>query len=163
MLTTRHQTQIVVSPDSDDEDRESKAYGAGSSASNLTRTATSPLGSATSHMGLGPGPGQDGGMSNPLSYRYPHTWSTLMAIIREYKPDGDVDDGLLRQAVGLLRDENEDGLKSLVKNNLDIGDDAVSRRPHCRASMALMYACKLLTNALPGGTVYPRSSAFSSR
>lgn len=69
---------------------------------------------------------------NPLSHKYPHTRSALLGIIREYRPNadasenGDEADGLLQQVVGLLRDENEDELKSLMKGNLDIGDDAVS-------------------------------------
>lgn len=136
ILTTRHQTQIVVSPDSDDEERDSKAYVVGPSPLPLSRTGShgAPLGSAASGLtASGTHTSQEGGMSaNPLSHKYPHTRSALVGIIREYRPDGDAGeygdeaDGLLQQVVGLLRDENEDELKSLMKNNLDIGDDAVS-------------------------------------
>lgn len=68
------------------------------------------------------------------SPKFPHTRAQLAAIARQYRPldnyepDEDlklVPSALLQSAVSLLVDENEDGLRTLLRGSFAIDDDMV--------------------------------------
>lgn len=146
-LTTRHQTQIVVSPDSDDEEATNtngaaKAYVVGppglsrsaSTSSNVPNNTSGTLTHTPTITTSGPAANfQEVASVNQLSHKYPHTRSTLVGIVREYHPEADAAehadeaDSILASVVQCLKDENEDELKSLLKLSLEIAGDSVSR------------------------------------
>lgn len=74
---------------------------------------------------------------------FKHTRAQLVAIARQYKPlptdgyDPDPDDvrvpqKLVEQVVQLLRDEQEDELKELLKSTYDLDDETVNHKPGTR-------------------------------
>lgn len=69
-----------------------------------------------------------------LSPKFPHTRAQLTAIARQYRPLGTyepdedlklVSSTLLHSVVSLLVDENEDDLRTLLRNSFTIDDDMV--------------------------------------
>ncbi|KIM21188.1 hypothetical protein M408DRAFT_333613 [Serendipita vermifera MAFF 305830] len=121
--TTLHRTQIVVSADSDDDEGPDKSFNNGQPSSPLSYRA--PARASTLPIVL------DGGSANPLSHKYPHTRTCLVGIIRDHHIDvdneGDEADGLLHSVVSLLKDENEEELKELLKSSLLLSNDTTEQ------------------------------------
>lgn len=84
--------------------------------------------------------GSVSGLDSSAHPKFPHTRAQLTAIAREYKPvdssgtDSDaegeyvgrVSSALVKLVAGLLDEENEEGLKALLKENFGIDNNAVS-------------------------------------
>jgi len=67
------------------------------------------------------------------STRWPHTRAQLQAIARNYEHDADLDPALVTTVVELLKSENEDELKRLLKDSYPAMDDetvGVRRSPY---------------------------------
>jgi hypothetical protein len=69
----------------------------------------------------------------PSASKFPHTRAQLSAIVRQHNPQLDHSDDYARisssfvtKVVGLLDEENEDELKSLLKTTYGMDDETVS-------------------------------------